>query len=192
MSLRGVSRFLGGWILIVGGLGIGLVLWLAPAAGASSRNDEALSKRDFDTLVRAVEGRYQMHGKAVPMMWLANICAKKFTHGGVRDMKVVEFEDADRIAKGGESAEFGKLVKAQLGGRWSPMVAEHEKKGGDSYVYMRNSDESKMTRMIVVDLDGAELNMVALSMNPDQLAKWIKQQDSSSGKKTSSNVGASN
>jgi len=184
------GRSLDGWMLILGGLAIALALWLAPAAGANARDDESLSKHDFNSLVRTVEERYQMHGKPVPMMWLANFCANRITNGGVRGMKVVEFEDADRIAKaGGEPGEFGELVKTQLAGRWSPMVREHEKKGGDSYVYVRSSDDSKMTRMIVVDLDGAELDMVTLSLNPDQLNKWLQEHDSE--KKTSSESGQS-
>jgi hypothetical protein len=192
MSMQRMSRFLDGWILILGGLGIGLVLWLAPAAGANARNEESLSKRDFDHLVRAVEGRYQMHGKSVPMMWIANLCAKGFTHGGVQGMKIVEFEDAYRIANaGGEPGEFDQLVKSQLGERWSPMVGQHDKNGGNSYVYVRSSEDSKLTRMIVVDLYGAELDMVALTLNPDQLAKWMKEHDSDSAKQTSSDSGAS-
>ena len=177
------NRGLAGWLLILGGLAMGSVLWLAPAAGASSREDEARSKRDFDRLVHKVERRYRVHGKTVPMMWLANIFARKFTNGGVQGMKVVEFEDAGRISNsGGAPGEFGELVKTQLGERWSPMVNGHEKSGGDSLVYVQSSGESKLTRMIVVDLDGAELDMVRLTMDPDQLAKWVKQQESRSGK----------
>jgi hypothetical protein len=179
---------LGGWLLIFGGLGLGLVLWLAPVAGASSRDGEARAKRDFDSLVHRVEGRYQIHGKTVPMMWLANICARRFTNGGVQGMKVVEFENGDRIAKaGGGPGEFGQLVRTQLGERWSPMVRSHEKNGGDSYVYVQSSDESKLTRMIVVDLEGSELDMVSLRLNPDQLAKWMKEHDRTS--KTSAEKG---
>jgi lipopolysaccharide export LptBFGC system permease protein LptF len=177
----------GGWILILGGLSMGLALWLTPAVNASSRNDEAQARRDFDSLVHAVSARYGIHGKAVPMMWLANLCASRITHGGVRGMKVVEFEGAERIVEVSDaSPKLGDLVKEQLAPRWSPMVREHEKSGKDTFVYVQNIDagEGKMTRLIVVDLDGKELDMVTASLNPDQLAKWMKEQDSESKQKS--------
>jgi hypothetical protein len=42
--------------------------------------------------------------------------------------------------------------------------------------------DGKHTRMIVVDLDGGEgggreLDMVSITLNPEQLAKWVKEQD---------------
>lgn len=171
------NRALDGWLLIAGGLGIGLVLWLTPLAGASSRNDEARARHDFDSLVHAVSERYQVHGKSVPMMWLANICASRFTHGGVHGIKVVEFEDASRITETTtDPAGFGNLIKVQLGDRWSPMVRDHQK-NEDSFVYVQNADDAKFTRLIVVDLDKNELDMVSVSLNPDQLAKWMDEHD---------------
>lgn len=180
----------GGWILILGGLSIGLALWLTPSVNASSRNDEAQSKRDFDRLVSAVSDRYGIHAKSVPMMWLANFCASRITHGGVRGMKVVEFEGVERIAEAGDtSPKLGDLVRENLGERWLPMVREHNKSGEDSFVYVQNADDNaQMTRLIVVDLDGKELDMVSVSLNAEQLAKWIREQDAGSRQKSETGV----
>jgi hypothetical protein len=167
-----------GLLLILGGLAIGLVLWVTPTVDASSHNSEAMARQDFDGLVRSVAERYQMHGNAVPMMWLANVCVRSVTHDGMKGIKVVEFEDAGTIAKterGG--AGLGDLVKERLGTRWSPMVRSHEAKGGDSFIYVQGDDDGKHMRMIVVDLDGTELDMVRMTLNPDQLAKWTKEHD---------------
>ncbi len=178
MKTSTAGRSLEGWVLILGGLGLGLVLWLAPGASASSRDGQSLANRDFDSLVEAISGRYQMRAKTVPMMWLANICASRFTHGGVRGMKVVEFEDGGRIAKNGATpAEFGDLVKSELGERWSPVVREHDRTGEDSYVYVQNAADGDLARLIVVDLDGSELDLVRISLKPDQLARWLNEQD---------------
>jgi len=178
MKIRAAREYWEGWILILGGLGIGLVFWLAPGVSASSRDGESLARRDFDSLVQAISGRYQMHGRTVPMMWLANVCAARFTHGGVRGMRVVQFEDASRIAKSSTApAEFGDLVRAEMGERWSPMVREHKESGEDSYVYVQNATDGDLTRLIVVDLDGSELDVVGISLKPDQLAKWRNEHD---------------
>jgi hypothetical protein len=175
-----------GFLLIFGGLAIWLVLWLAPAVGASSRNSEAMARADFDGLVHRIAERYGMHGKPVPMMWLANACANSFTHGGVRGMKVVEFEDAGKIADAEHGGPgFGELVKERLGERWSPVVREHASGGEDSYVYTQNDEDGRHTRLIVLDLDHSELNAVRVSLDPDQLAKWMKEQGAKSKEKAS-------
>jgi hypothetical protein len=183
MNTRIAAKPLDGWLLILGGLCIGLVLWLAPGVSASSRDGESLAKHDFDSLVHAISDRYQMHPKPVPMMWVANVCASRITHGGVRGMRVIEFEDAGRIAKDSAApAEFGNLIKTQLGEHWSPMVREHDKTGGGSYTYIQNDDDSSYTRLIVVDLDGSELDVVGISLKPDQLAKWMNDHDAAHNK----------
>jgi hypothetical protein len=177
-----MKRSAGGWLMILGGLAIGLALWTTPTASAASHDDEARASQDFDGLVKDVTKRYQVHSKTVPMMGLVSLCARAATHGGVRGMKVVEFEDAAKIHDAGDGTEFAALVKARLGARWSAMVREHEAKE-DSFIYMQSDGDGVRTRLIVVDLDGQELDMVSLSLNPEQLAKWIKEQDAKDEKK---------
>jgi hypothetical protein len=109
-----------------------------------------------------------------------NICARSATKGGVHGMKVVEFEDVPKWDDR-ERAGLGDLVKERLSKHWSPMVRQHEAGGDDSFVYVQGDSDGKHTRMIVVDLDGGdagrELDMVSITLNPEQLAKWVKEQD---------------
>jgi hypothetical protein len=190
--MRKLAEYSDGILMILAGVTFGVVLMLVPNAGASAHDGDSLAKRDFDGLVQSIADRYQIHGRSVPMMWLVNLCARSVTDGGVRGMKVVEFED---VPKWGDSdrAGLGDLVKKRLSTRWSPMVREHETDGGDSFVYVQGDADGKHTRMIVVDLDGGDtsrdLDMVRMTLNPEQLAKWVKEQDAKDEKKRNA-VGA--
>ncbi|MBB5058574.1 hypothetical protein HDF16_003288 [Granulicella aggregans] len=191
--MRKLAEYSDGILMILAGVTFAVVLMLVPNAGASAHDSDALARRDFDGLVRSIADRYQIHGRSVPMMWVANLFARSVTKGGVQGMKVVEFED---VPKWGESdrAGLGDLVKERLSRRWSPMVRQHEADGGDSFIYIQGAVDGKHTRMIVVDLDGGEasreLDMVSMTLNPEQLAKWMKEEDAKDEKKRSA-VGSS-
>ncbi|WP_263373118.1 hypothetical protein [Granulicella aggregans] len=190
--MRKLAEYSDGILMILAGVTFAVVLMLVPNAGASAHDADALARRDFDGLVRSIADRYQIQGRSVPMMWVANLFARSVTKDGVHGMKVVEFED---VPKWGESDRtgLGDLVKERLSKRWSPMVRQHEAGGDDSFVYVQGDADGKHTRMIVVDLDGGEagreLDMVSITLNPEQLAKWVKEQDAKDEKKRSA-VGA--
>jgi hypothetical protein len=54
-----MSERANGWLLIFGGLAIGLVLWLSPSQGGSSPNLEAVVRQRVDGLVRRLAERAQ-------------------------------------------------------------------------------------------------------------------------------------
>jgi hypothetical protein len=190
--MRKLAEYSDGILMILAGVTFAVVLMLVPNAGASAHDADALARRDFDGLVRSIADRYQVHGKSVPMMWVANLFARSVTKNGVHGMKVVEFEDVPKWDDQ-QRAGLGDLVKERLSKRWSPMVREHEANGEDSFVYVQSDVDGRHTRMIVVDLDGGEasreLDMVSMTLNPEQLAKWVKEQDAKD-EKTRSAVGA--
>lgn len=188
----------GGWLMIFGGLGIGLVLWLTPGVAASSHDSDAMARQDFDSLVRGVAARYQMHAKSIPMMWLMNVCARSVTHGGVHGMRVVEFEDAGRIARQtGEPGGLGDLVRERLGERWLRTVRTRNADGSETLVYSQSDESGSQSdegghhmRLIVVDLEGRELDMVSVSLDAQQLAKWMDEQNTRVQRKPHSEVNA--
>jgi hypothetical protein len=186
--MRKLAEYSDGILMILAGVTFAVVLMLVPNAGASAHDADALARRDFDGLVRSIADRYQIHGRPVPMMWVANLFARSVTRDGVHGMKVVEFEDVPKWDDH-ERAGLGDLVKERLSKRWSPMVRQHEVGGGDSFVYVQGDADGKHTRMIVVDLDGGEssreLDMVSITLNPEQLAKWVREQDANDEKKRS-------
>ena len=138
------------------------------AASAATKGD------GFEGLVRAVNARYHVHETRVPMMWAVSLVARGVTHNGIRGMRVVTYEafpaDADRT-------EIETMVRSELGAGWSPMVrsvrpGSAASKGETSLVYVEpNGDQ---VRMVVVSLEGRELSLVRMEMNPEALARWQK------------------
>jgi hypothetical protein len=143
-------RRLGGFLLVT----LGVALMIAQGVQASDRSTDS-----FDALVRSLSARYAVQPKSVPMMWMVSLCARGFTHGGVRGMRVIQ------------------LVSAKLGEDWSRTVRQLEVSGEESLVYMRAKD--KRMELIVVDLNHGELDLVRMTMNPEQLAKWTREKDKS-------------
>jgi hypothetical protein len=156
-------RRLGGFLLIA----FGVAVMIAQSVHASERGADS-----FDGLVKALSIRYEVRPKSIPMMWMVSLCARGFTHGGVHGLKVVQFEDAKSID---DHAGFEKVVEARLGEDWSRAVREWEEKGEESLIYVRTGD--MRVEMIVVNLDHGELNLVKMTMNPDQFAKWVREEE---------------
>ncbi|HEX3967925.1 MAG TPA: hypothetical protein VHW70_08175 [Edaphobacter sp.] len=143
---------------------LGVALLVAQRVRASEQNTDG-----FDALVKGLSTHYALHPKTIPMMWMVSLGARGFTHGGVRGLHVVEFEN---FARKDDTAGFDETVRSSLDESWSQMVREWKDDGGESLVYVRA--ESSRIDMIVVDLNHGELNLVKMSMNPDQLAKWTR------------------
>jgi hypothetical protein len=70
---------------------------------------------------------------------------------------------------------FEEMVSAKLGQDWSRTVRQLEASGEESLVYMRAED--KRMDLIVVSLNHGELDLVRMTMNPEQLAKWTREKD---------------
>jgi hypothetical protein len=155
-----MMRRLGGPLLVV----LGVVLLVVQGVHASERGGDS-----FDALVKGLSVRYSVQPKSIPLMWMVSLCARGATHGGVRGMRVVEFEN---FAEPDDSGGFDKTVRSSLGEDWSQMVREWKRDSGESLVYVRA--ENSRIDMIVVDLDHGGLNLVKMTMNPDELAKWTK------------------
>jgi hypothetical protein len=188
--MRQLRKYGSGVLMIVAGVAFCVVLLLAPVADASAHDGEAGARRDFDRVVREIGAHYQVQPKSLPMMGLVSLCARVATRGGVGEMKVVRLDDesgdADRILQADQAEEgssgFAKVVRAALGDHWTQMVREHQESGEESLVFVQNDAEDlRHTRMIVMDLDHSELNMVALSLDPEQLERWMNEREGQHG-----------
>ncbi len=141
---------------------------LGVAASASAQDG------GFDGVVRAVDARYHVHGRRVPMMWAISLVARGYTHGGVRGLRVVEFEGLrSEINRGG----LDEMVRSELGSGWSPMVRQRSLRQGSGQAVTETSTvwvqpAGKRMRMVVVNLEGTELNLVRMELIPEALAKW--------------------
>ena len=75
---------------------------------------------DFNSVVSAVEHKYSVHAQRIPMMTLVSICASLKTHGGVRSLRVAEFDNL----RGMDGKDLYPLLRSRLGDEWQPFVTE--------------------------------------------------------------------
>jgi len=161
-----------GWLTIVG-LPLGLAAVMTPAVlFATTIVDYG---EGFDSIVHGIEHRYHAHPTRIPFMGVISGIAGIATHGGVHNLHVATFEnfkgDGDKHVDG---AELLALVETHSGGGWLRMIRETSRDSDEqTLIYIR--PEGKHVGMLVVDLEPNELDLVQLSMNPDQLMKEARE-----------------
>ena len=125
---------------------------------------------DFDNLVNEVAQRYDAHATRIPMMSFVSLCARFATHGNVKGLRVVEFDDVKATLDG---SELSSLVRNRLGPEWQPFIHEHDKLGkSQSIIFVREKGDT--LRMMIADYDHGELDVVRMELSGDSLAKWIR------------------
>lgn len=128
----------------------------------------AAPNHDFDALVSAVEHRYDARAEKIPMMGFVSLCARVASGGGVKGVKVAEFDHLTGVA---DTAELDKLVAESLGGQWQRFVAEREKNGELNLIYVQPHGRSM--RMLIADYEHGELDVVRVEVNADRLKHWM-------------------
>jgi hypothetical protein len=125
---------------------------------------------DFNSVVSAVEHKYSVHAQRIPMMSLVSLCASLKTHGGVRGLRVAQFDNV----RGMDGKDLYPLLRSKLGDEWQPFVTEVQggNRGGDqSVILVRPNGESM--GMMIADYDHGELDLVGMEMNGAALSKWL-------------------
>jgi hypothetical protein len=150
------------WIPLAGVLlCVAIVIpWAAMAAGGAG---------GFDGVVDAIEDHYHAHATRIPLMGLASLVANSTTHGGVSGVRVAEFEQFPGPVDG---AELNQIVEEKLGQGWGRIIRETSRKGAEqTLIFARPED--KLLGLFIVDLDKHEMDVVEVSVDPDQLNETI-------------------
>jgi hypothetical protein len=130
---------------------------------------------DFNSVISAVEHKYSVHAQRIPLMTLVSLCASVKTHGGVRSLRVAEFDNV----RGMDGKDLYPLLRSRLGDEWQPFVTEVSggKDGsGDQSVILVHPKGSSMG-MVIADYDHGELDLVGMEMNGAALSKWLHDPD---------------
>lgn len=123
----------------------------------------------FDGVVNSIESRYHVHATRIPFMGVLSLVARGSTHDGVGNLHVAEFEQFTEDVDGDE---LNRMVQEKLGAGWERMIRETSRKGGEqTLIFMR--PEGKRMGLFVLDLDGHELDVVQVSVDPDHLNESI-------------------
>ncbi|HVT98307.1 MAG TPA: hypothetical protein VHE33_12440 [Acidobacteriaceae bacterium] len=129
----------------------------------------AAGHHDFDAVVSAVEHQYDARPQRIPMMGFVSFCGWVATGGGVKGLKIAEF---DHFAGPADPAELDKLVDSSLGAEWQRFVANRERNGELNLIYAQ--PDGHAMRMLIVDYEHGELDVVRVEVNADRLQHWMK------------------
>ncbi len=148
---------------------LGFVLSAALVLGSAAAYAFA-GDRDFDGLVSGIAQSYDLRATKIPMMSMVSLCARVATHGGVKGLRVVEFDNI-KISPG--LPDLTSLVHRSLGPEWEPFVQERDRRGeSQSVIFVRPAGEAM--RMVIADYDHGELDVIRMELSGDALARWLK------------------
>lgn len=140
----------------------------AVAAIAVPLTVSAASGHDFDAVVSAVEQHYEAHAERIPMMGFVSFCAHVVTVGGVKGLKIAEFDHLNSVS---DPEELERLVGGSLGGGWQPFVVDRGRNGEMDLIYVQPNGSAM--RMLIADYEHGELDVVRVEVNADRLRHWI-------------------
>lgn len=123
----------------------------------------------FDGVVSSIETRYHVHAQRIPFLGLISLISHKATNGGVNDMHVAEIEDFHADVDGDE---LNRMVQQKLGWEWERVIRESScKDNSQTMIYMH--PEGQRMGLFVLDLDGHEMDVVQVSVDPNHLSENI-------------------
>jgi hypothetical protein len=128
----------------------------------------------FDGVVSSIESRYHAHATRIPFLCLMSLVARKATHGGVSGVHIAEFENFNAHQDGApvDGDELNRMVEEKLGQGWDRIIRETSRNGGEQTLIFARPEGSRMG-LFVLDLDGYEMDVVQVSVDPDHLNDTI-------------------
>ena len=121
----------------------------------------------FDGVVSSIESRYHVRATRIPFMGLVSMVPRRATHEGVGDVHVAEIENFSAPVDGDE---LNRMVEEKLGAGWERMIRDTSK-NEQTLIFVH--PKGVRMAMLIVDLEGNELDLVALSVDPRHLKDEI-------------------
>jgi hypothetical protein len=119
----------------------------------------------FDGVVSEIESHYHVHAQRIPFLGLISFISHKATNGGVNGMHVAEIDDFNADVDG---EELNKMVEQKLGAEWERVIRETSRRGNNQTLIYMHPEGARMG-LFVLDLDGQEMDMVQVSVDPNHL-----------------------
>jgi hypothetical protein len=123
----------------------------------------------FNGVVSSIESRYHVHATRIPFLGLLSVIAGKATHEGVGNLHVAEI---DNFSADVDGKELNKMVEEKLGSGWERIIRETHRDGGEQTLIFIRPEGNRMG-LFVLDLDGHEMDVVQVSVDPDHLQDSI-------------------
>lgn len=123
----------------------------------------------FDGVVSTIESRYHVHAQRIPFLGFISFLSHKAMDSGVNGMHVAEIDDFHADV---DSEELNKIVEQKLGAGWERVIRETSRKSNNQTLIFMHPEGRRMG-MFVLDLDGSEMDVVQMSVDPNHLNESI-------------------
>jgi hypothetical protein len=128
--------------------------------------------REFDSIVRTVEARYDTSRTHIPLFGVANFFVKVVRPAGASDLKLV-CEDLNRPMFNAEE-DFTALVRDSLGPRWRPFVRVHDRRRGQ-WTCIYSNFSGGQWKLLIASLERHEAAVIRIRLNPRGMSHWVEQ-----------------
>ena len=123
----------------------------------------------FDGIVASIEERYHVHAERIPFLGFISFVSRRATQGGVSGVHVAEIDNFQTAVDG---EELNKIVEEKLGDGWERVIRETSRNGSNQTLIFMHPEDRRMG-LFVVDLDGHEMDLVQVSVDPNHLNESI-------------------
>jgi len=123
------------------------------------------SQGGFDAVVNSIETRYHVSATRIPFLGIVNLVANRATQNGAGNLHVAEF---DHFSAEVDGRELNQLVTDKLGPGWERMIRETSRHGVDQTLIFSRPEGQRMG-LFILDLDGHEMDVVQVSVDPAHL-----------------------
>jgi len=155
---------------------IGLAALLVPVTVLAAGGDSG-----FEGIVHSIESTYHVRATRIPFLGLVSLISRKATHGGVSSLHLAEFESFPDAVDGDE---LNLMVEEKLGPGWERIIRETSKKGTQQTLIFIHPEGNRMG-LFVLNKDGAEMDVVQVSIDPDHLNENLDHYSHQRGEKDS-------
>ena len=126
--------------------------------------------REFHGLVRSIETTYGVHHMHIPLLGVALFFARP---AGAHGLRLALFEGFKSPMN---SDDVRRIIESSLGTGWYPFVrvrSKGETSGETTLIYA--SPNGRSLRMMIVNLESSEAQIIELSLRDRDIKKWLKE-----------------
>ncbi len=146
------------------------VIFMAGCVAFSIGTDTAYAYDDFGRMVHHIEATYHVHRSHRFIMGFAGLVVKFWHVGGVKNFKAAIFEDQQFRLH--EDGKIDEIARHAMENGWQPMVQSFSRRSGEhNYILVRT--EGKDLKMLILNLEPNEANVIQMKLDPDKLDKFL-------------------
>ena len=125
---------------------------------------------EFRGVVRSIETSYGVHHMHIPLLGVALFLVRPAGVGGI---KLAVFEGFKTPT---DANDVTRVIESSLGPAWHPFVKVQEKGGtnGETTLIYASPAGGHM-RMMIVNIEPSEAEVVELNLNDRAIKKWMKE-----------------